>query len=185
MEEILAGGKPLLVEVGPLTYQYNNMKYNTTWEADNDGDIVSYKQYQYYTVYDNATLTTGDIEVTTLNLPLLSLLSNPLVAQIVATTAELAAYKDPSALFVRRKASEVIFGWQNDTLLNTMHEILSFIPTTYGGVQNNDTSLEMALSVHSPNRMYTGKQTPEMLMQLASKLYSCCFTHHTVRLKNA
>jgi len=38
-DEILAGGKPLLVEMPAITYYYNNMKFDVEWDAEsNNGE---------------------------------------------------------------------------------------------------------------------------------------------------
>jgi hypothetical protein len=178
----------LVQEIGPLVYLYNNMKYNVTWDDDTFGDTLTYKQYQYYTPVDNATVTLGDTMITMLNIPLLSVLTNEIVALVVATTEGLQQYKDSSALFVRRKASEALWGWQNDTFLFDLNRfkpaIIPFdFPTAFSGVQNNDSSLEWALATHSPNQMYTGKYTPDNLMQLAGTLPPVTAFQHSIDIK--
>lgn len=185
---VLTGAKPLLVEVGPLTYIYHNKKYNATWDSDTSGDIVSYQQYQYYTVADESTAALGEQYVTTLNIPLLSVLTSNFTGGVVATTPGLSKYTNASALFIKRKASQVVWGWDNDTFLtefNAFNPWAAFItlPTTYPGIQNNDSSLEYALATHSLNSMHTGVTQPGMLMQLEGELLSQ--QRHGVMLANA
>ena len=45
-EEVMAGGKPRLRTVGPLTYNYVNTKHNISW--DSNGDEIVYTEYQRF-----------------------------------------------------------------------------------------------------------------------------------------
>ena len=44
VEAFLAGAKPQVAEVGPLTYKYINTKHNVTWE--NDATEVTFSEYR-------------------------------------------------------------------------------------------------------------------------------------------
>ena len=44
--EVLKGAKPIVEEIGPLTYLYVNTKYNISWERGRD-EII-YKEYQRF-----------------------------------------------------------------------------------------------------------------------------------------
>lgn len=180
---ILAGEKPALVEVGPLVYVYNNMKYNVSWDADDYGDVVSFKQYQYYTPADAATEALGAAPIVSLNVPLLSVLSNPTAAALIAFASDpaLLAYASPEALFVTRSAAEVVWGWAADPFLVTFNNAtdnLIGLPEDYVGIQNNDSSLAFALATHSPSRMHTGVQNLDAIMQMVSwdgyDVMMCC-----------
>ena len=141
--EVLAGGKPNIQEVGPLRYTYSNLKYNVSWEED--GDIVRYAEYQYYTPMDDATRALESTVVNTINVVLQGALHSPeaaLIPDLFPST------KVPGALFTRRTVAEILWGY-TDTVLGQ----------AFPGLQSNDTSLAEALTQHQPTRMYTGKTT--------------------------
>ena len=45
-DEVLAGGKPIVKTVGPLTYNYVNTKHNISF--DSNGDEIVYTEYQRF-----------------------------------------------------------------------------------------------------------------------------------------
>ena len=45
-DEVVAGGKPKVNTIGPLTYKYVNTKHNISWQSD--GDIIEYTEYQRF-----------------------------------------------------------------------------------------------------------------------------------------
>ena len=94
-------------------------------------------QYEYYR---RSPASPSDemlfgLNVTTLNLPLLAALGNPLAAIAIETFKEFLPWRDPSALFITRTAEEVLFGWHDDPLLVLLKQFVSDIPTFYTGVQ--------------------------------------------------
>lgn len=79
------------------------------WRRLVRADLVRYKQYQYYVAADAETLVNENLTITTLNLAMLSALSNPIVANFVAGDESMAAWRDPKALFVQRRVRDVIW----------------------------------------------------------------------------
>ena len=78
------GAKPNLTQVGPLRYYYKQKKFNVTWDAEEAGDVVTYRQWQYYVPVDDATVALALTNVTSIYVPLLGILSNPLGAAALA-----------------------------------------------------------------------------------------------------
>jgi len=171
--DFLAGAKPSLRELPGLAYLYHNLKYNVSWDPD-DGDIVAFKEYQYYTPVDAATAELAQQPMMTVNLPLLAVLTNSLGAALVASNPVLAAkyLNDTSALLITRPVAEVLFGWENDPFLTDFNTQVGWtgftMPTTVPGIQNNDSSLDYALATHSYIRMHTGVLAPSLMMQYES-----------------
>jgi len=71
-------------------------------------------------------------------------------------------------MYINRTAGEVLWGVAVDPLLAALNTVLNgtgiSLPMSVPGLQNNDTSLEESLAVHSPVRMYSGVHTPELMM---------------------
>ena len=90
-DAFVAGAKPALQELPPLSFLYLNDKSNVSWDPEDDGDVVSFRQYQRYVPADAATEAAGAAPLLTVNLPLLSVLTDEFAASIVASTPALAA----------------------------------------------------------------------------------------------
>ena len=157
-----AGAKPHVVEVGPLSYKYLQLKTNVSWDADEGGDVVSFQQWQYYVAVDNRTLALEELLVYSPYAPLLGALANPIAADALQLLPQ---YTSPDALWTFRPVREVLWGWE-DPLLAFLSTIIPGLPTRYPGLQSNDTSLADSLARHSPHRMYTGAQTPQLAREL-------------------
>jgi len=52
-QELVKGAKPVVVEVGPYTYNEYYYKFDITWS--DHGDTVSYNTYRYYVFNPEAT----------------------------------------------------------------------------------------------------------------------------------
>lgn len=199
------GSKPLVSEISSpsLSYSLNSLKLDVDFESatGGDGDIVSYKLYQWFTPLSQQQQQQqtqeqespssagkhggGGPVVTTLNVPLLTLLNNPLTAMILAASPYLNSrwFSNSSALFVQRSAEEVLFGWHDDAVFVDFNRYkpgwFPSVPTTYQGVQANDSSPEEAQKRKSITRMHTGAQSPQQMMQLqawgGTEELRCCF----------
>lgn len=75
--QILAGEKPNVTEIGPLTYYFKQQKANVTWDTFNDGDTLTYRQWQYYVPADENTAMLQTMNVTSINVPLMGALNSP------------------------------------------------------------------------------------------------------------
>ncbi len=142
-------------EVGPLRYYYSNKKYNVSWVDGSNGDLVTFKQYQvremqisvrwlhtlcaqYYLPADAATVALAAQNVTTVNVPLLAVLSNPVADLLISIFLSPNITSD---LFITRTTGEVLWGY-NDTLLEVMHFFDSNFSAFYPGIQvSNDLTL--------------------------------------------
>jgi hypothetical protein len=104
--------------------------------------------------------------IVSLNVPLAGALMNPTARDLIHIL--LSNYSKPEALFINRTIRETIFGWKDDPLLTALSKLLPAlgIPTTYPGLQSNDTSQEDALNTHSFNIEYTGKWTRNLMREL-------------------
>ena len=118
---------------------------------------------QYYVPVDDAAAAMAATNVTSIYMPLLGVLENPLGPVALS----LLGYSDPMKLFTNRSASDVIFGWANDTLLSEIP--LAGIPTHYPGLQQNDSDAAYALNTHGINRIYTGKLTSNLAREFQSE----------------
>lgn len=169
--DVLGGAKPALVELPGLTYSYRSYKLNISWDAEDSGDIVSFRQYQLYVAANSDTLALERTEVVSLNLPLLSVISDSFLASLVISNPFLASKYagNASSLFIRRTAREILWGWSDDEFLSDFNAALGWsLPTNFPGLQGNDTSLAKALATHSPIRMRTGVRNPSEMMQYVS-----------------
>ena len=143
-EEVMQGAKPIVQEIGPLRYLYYNTKYNITWEED--GEVVSYKEYQRYFPADDATRILQDQYITTINVLLLAAINEH---SGVADDIPL-LISDPNALFTQKTMADMLFGYTD-----------SVLPTKFPGLQPNDTSADYALGQHSTIRIKSGKYNPD------------------------
>lgn len=142
-DAVLQGAAPEVVEIGPVRYLYYNTKYNISWE--NDGEIVSYKEYQRYFPADEATRVLQDQVITTINVLLLAALnSNSGFSSLVPF---LPKFWDHNALFTQRTIADMLWGYTDSDLAGFK----------FPGLQPNDTSADYALSQHSTIRVNTGK----------------------------
>lgn len=164
-EVSVLGAKPNVTEIGPLKYVYKYKKFNVTWDDGEDGDMLTFNQWQYYVAADDRTRELEKRVVTTVYAPLLGALSNPLARLLLQLLPE---YSSPMALWTNRSVYETIWGWEKDPLLTLLAGSMPGLPTTYPGLQSNDSSIDESLAVHGPSRMYTGAVTGELSRELAT-----------------
>jgi len=151
-----------------LRYRYNNQKFNVSWDDDTNGDLVSFKQYQFYTAMDNDTLLLEQQLVTVPYLALIGALRNPAAAYLIAQDGAFAQWRNASAMYITLPARNVIWGYDDDPLLSAVKAALgnpADFPTSVPGLQNNDTSLSESLAQHSAVVMHTGVVDREVMMQ--------------------
>lgn len=173
-EDVEKGKMPKLVEIGPFVYKENRTKYNLTWE-DNQ-NVLKYSMMINYT-YDEALSEAQDPHktmVTTINVPLIGVLSKMEALLNSAEGIEKVALEEllklvdeaikhvvsGEGLFVKKTVYELLWGYQ-DNLLSDLKEIqddynkipghkkVDFIDSTMFGFGNLS-------SVETPNRVYTG-----------------------------
>ena len=130
-----AGARPNVTEIGPIRYVYKQKKYNISWEEENNGDVVTFSQWQYYVPYTKADELLANTTVTSINMPLMGVLNNPLgVIALIFINYE----ADPLRMFINRTVNDIIFGWVNDTLLSVracmhacVHEAIITLLSTF------------------------------------------------------
>jgi len=129
--EIINGEKPILKEIGPLTYRLYQPRYDIAFYVN---DTVEYK-FNHTVVLDKSLSSLlPNQNITQLNMPLvtissmLSSLPKPLQEVI---TVFLKSFKD-SDLFVTHTAEEFLYGY-NDPIFKFLNKLLpSVIPPQFG-----------------------------------------------------
>jgi hypothetical protein len=179
--DVLNGSKPIVEEIGPLNYKYNNVKFNVSWPAQYGGDVVQYQEYQWYEPMDAATVALQATNVTVFNVPLLGALATVGKlgsADLDAALTLLVDLLDDSMLFVNVTAAGVVWGYP-DRVLAAL-SVLGLSPPAFPGIQNNDTSFQMAADTHSYESVYTGKYNTEMAWEYLQwdgmQQMQCCAT---------
>jgi hypothetical protein len=113
-------------------------RLNVTFSTD--GKVAEFTSFQYYTALNDRTLELEQQYVTSLDMPLLGTLfteGGAFAIENLVSPEVKAFYQNASALFINRTAYDVIWGWQNDTLLTALGEHIG-TPTTYPGIQVRD-----------------------------------------------
>ena len=139
---VLRGARPIVVEIGPLSYLYTNTKVNVTF--DKQADTITYVQVQQYVPADNATIALQESLVFVPDLLLLGALS-PLSGVADLIPILFPATKDARALFTGRSLRDLLWGYYDSTLL-----------IRFPGIQTNDSSIASALATHGKNTVRIG-----------------------------
>lgn len=88
-------------------------KVNITWEPDEYGDVLSYSQWQYYVAADDRTRALEAQNVTSVYVPLIGALANPLAKLVIQLMPQ---YSSPDALWTNRSIRDIIWGWEDPLL---------------------------------------------------------------------
>jgi hypothetical protein len=139
---VLRGARPIVVEVGPLSYLYTNTKVNVTF--DKQADTITYVQVQQYVPADSETIALQESIVFVPDLLLLGALS-PLSGLADFVPILFPTTKDPRALFTGRSMRDFLWGYYDSTLL-----------IRFPGIQMNDSSIEAAVATHGKNTVRIG-----------------------------
>jgi len=117
---VLAGGKPVLKQLGPFTYRERRPKYDIVW---NKNDTVTYKQNRTFTfVLDKSQSSDSTTMITTIN-PLLPVVAEgvkslPGFVKSIMMNFLNVVYKEE--LIFTRSAREVLFGYDDPALSQLM-----------------------------------------------------------------
>lgn len=120
-EEILAGGKAQVKEIGPYTYEENRMKYDLKWNADED--TVIFKQNK--TFFFRPDLSNGLLESDELTIinPLYIIFSNKFAKQEGGTMEfmhETIRLRFSLTVFITRKVGELLFHGFKEPMMSEM-----------------------------------------------------------------
>jgi hypothetical protein len=162
------GAKPNVTEVGPLVYRFMQQKFNISWDAGVANDIVTYSQWEYYLAADARTEELERAVVTTVYAPLLGALSNPAAQAAIVLDPFDPQFRDPMAMWTNRSVHETLFGWERDPLLMLLGSVQPGVPTTYPGLQSNDSTPAQAIARHGVSRAYTGAVTTELAREFVT-----------------
>ncbi|KAK8737266.1 hypothetical protein OTU49_004416, partial [Cherax quadricarinatus] len=120
-EEFLSGSKPVLKEVGPYCYREHWEKVNITFH---DNGTVSYETQKHYFFERGSSVGSEDDVITTLNIPMLTAVSQWRFAQRLAKLALSSMLEVLSEKpFISRTVSDLMWGY-DDPLLRIAKDII-------------------------------------------------------------
>eukprot|EP00475_Leptophrys_vorax_P007134 TRINITY_DN1451_c0_g1_i1.p1 TRINITY_DN1451_c0_g1~~TRINITY_DN1451_c0_g1_i1.p1 ORF type:complete len:496 (-),score=129.57 TRINITY_DN1451_c0_g1_i1:146-1633(-) len=161
-EDFLAGKdkKPILQELGPYVYKVSTVHFNYSWEESNQK--IQFKTWTYYEFAPALSTGSEQDEIVNVNIVLQIMWGvdkgNPSSAGPEFTTLNEATNGYAKELFITKTAKEWLWGYE-DPIYVFLHQFLSAVPTTYGGLGGNQTSEEVANTVDF-DQMYTGVENP-------------------------
>ncbi|XP_072040068.1 lysosome membrane protein 2-like [Amphiura filiformis] len=161
--EVLAGGKPVLIEKGPYSYRYFKPKLNISY--DHEDGTVMYSNFPTY-IFDPET-SNGDPSdiITTLNVPLMSIAEqlkyeNPLYQEIVLT---LLARIEKEDIFLEITINDLLWGYL-DNMLKLVHDFdKTLVPDPHFGFMYNRN--------HTPGstyEVYSGEKDAMLIANVKS-----------------
>ncbi|PAA66909.1 hypothetical protein BOX15_Mlig007247g2, partial [Macrostomum lignano] len=120
-QEFLSGGKPLLNDVGPFTYQERRVKSGV--EFNSNGSVLRYQQSTFYHFRRDLSCCWEDTNVTTLNLMYVGLTHKmQYSSSYVKNIANNLLRSGKHRLVMTRPAKQILWGY-HDVLLKTMQPI--------------------------------------------------------------
>jgi hypothetical protein len=158
-DEIVAGGVPRVVEMGPFVYNQYNVNYNLTF-GEESKETLWFRTYSWYEFVPEESVSDASSTIlTTVNVPFVSVRAameavNLAVAipYYFATTGWYINTTEATRLFTRRSVSEVLFGWEDPVLVA--------LSSSYNGLLKNYDSFEESLQDPANdrfwNQIYTG-----------------------------
>lgn len=132
------------MQVGPLDYYYINQKHDISWL--DDGDVVRYKDYQYYIPVNEETRQLEQEYIVTANILLNVIINSPKYKDLVDIIFSLSP--ELFEEFTTWRVYDLLFGKKFNVI---------GIDINYPGIKPNDTSLEYALDTYAHSEMYTGR----------------------------
>lgn len=161
--EVIAGGIPTVVEVGPYSYREYNVYFDVNFL--DGGNTRSVRKWQYY-IYDPTHSFSGanpeKDRFTVVNAPFQAVLGNLVAGDVNGAWWETLAFdllasSSQSSLFVSVTASELMWGY-TDPLLSLVHSLKPDVNPVFS-LQPNLTQQEAANI--APSVVQTGKDNIE------------------------
>eukprot|EP00891_Asterochloris_glomerata_P007205 jgi/Astpho2/7205/fgenesh1_pg.00113_%23_40_t len=146
VEEVQAGAKPALQQLGPYTYTKHSRKLDARFDV---AGRVHFKPYTFYTgpVHELTIGSLADV-VYTANIPLLGILANAdprgdhhFLQTAIKAATEVLDRNDTTGLFMRRTVEELLWGYE-DPLLAKLSWVKPNLPTSFRLIQNATSAAE-------------------------------------------
>lgn len=143
--DVLQGAKPNLEEVGPFVYKQYRKAVNLSWSADSTE--ITWKYYMYHEFVPELSVMSDETNMTSLNMAfwgLAAMLNHPgdvTMGSPLHMIVEGSGLNEFQRVFNHRPMKEIIFGYDNDPILEQVSRLLIPVPTRFPGLVDNFTSI--------------------------------------------